>query len=205
MWEGPDDEGADVVHELHAVDVCREVQWSMRQDVACCPLGSPSTQKEQKGGFNKWVCVQAQVLRPVRWDTMSKQPYKTLWGHLNIIKYLRAIISCFIVEGAMQSTSDTLGGYVEFLIFHVSKTIFKTILGGQQTVFNSLRGRIIGFTGERMSRQLLIVEGVKYLFHYLQDDILGFQPVRISFMLLETRCHLRNSLIMCLSGIFQVL
>jgi hypothetical protein len=30
----------------------------------------------------------------------------------------------------MQSTVDMLGGYIDFLIYHISKTIFKTTSGG---------------------------------------------------------------------------
>jgi hypothetical protein len=65
-----------------------------------------------------------------------------LQGHkgvvLTLIDTLRTIISRFIVEGVKQSTLDILGGYIDFLICHVSKTTFETVsecyLDGSQQV-----------------------------------------------------------------------
>ena len=71
MWEGPD--GACTLHEFNAIKKCHEVE----QEVGWCLLGSGASL--QRAG-SPWACMQAWMLRPVWWDTISKQPCKTIWG-----------------------------------------------------------------------------------------------------------------------------
>lgn len=71
-----------------------------------------------------------------------------IWGHFDVIGYLRVTISHLIIAGLMKSTVDMLGGYVYFLIYHAIETCFKTTSGGYLDFFNSLQGKIIGFVAE---------------------------------------------------------
>ena len=50
----------------------------------------------------------------------------------------------------MQSILDMLEGYIDFSICHISKTTFKTVSSGYLDIFNSLRGGIPNFVGEKV-------------------------------------------------------
>jgi hypothetical protein len=81
-----------------------------------------SREMEATNGLCASMCVYASVAGYVVHTTL-----KIIWWVIwTLFVALRAIISCFIVEGVMQSIVDMLKGYIDFLICHVGKTTFKT-------------------------------------------------------------------------------
>lgn len=64
-------------------------------------------------------------------DALFKLPYKTIQrGHFNIIKYFKSYNIMIYSWRSYVVNPCILGGSVEFLIYHISETTFKTASRG---------------------------------------------------------------------------
>jgi hypothetical protein len=116
MWKEPDDKGASVVHVLNVVEEC--MRWSRKHGGAHEAVAQDW--KEVKEGGSRWACVQACSYASV-----------VDYHHLNIIRCFKGYNTIFYKWGG-QSTLDMLGGYIDFLICHISKTTLGGYLNGFQ-------------------------------------------------------------------------
>ena len=78
MQEGPDDEGVGMVLELNGIDESGGGARDKMLHASRWMVGQP--RKSWEVEVENVACAQAQVLRPMCRDTVSKRTYKTIQG-----------------------------------------------------------------------------------------------------------------------------